>query len=126
MIPIIKTLQVHSPMTNITWIIGKTEYHLVKNIKNIDFIVINKRNFIETIKVLLSLRKRKYFDVLLHMQVSLRSNLMTLFICFFFIYLRKQLVEPAILISSKFLVLLTFRMIFLFLLYKNDFLSEFI
>ena len=49
MIPIIKTLQVHSPMTNITWIIGKTEYHLVKNIKNIDFIVINKRNFIETI-----------------------------------------------------------------------------
>ena len=80
MIPIIKTLQVHSPMTNITWIIGKTEYHLVKNIKNIEFIVINKRKFIETIKVLLSLRKRKYFDVLLHMQVSLRSNLMTLFI----------------------------------------------
>ena len=80
MIPIIKTLQVHSPMANITWIIGKTEYHLVKNIKNIDFIVINKRKFIETIKVLLSLRKRKYFDVLLHMQVSLRSNLMTLFI----------------------------------------------
>ena len=80
MIPIIKTLQAHSPITNITWIIGKTEYQLVKNIKNIEFIVINKRKFIETIIVLLKLRKRKYFDVLLHMQVSLRSNLMTLFI----------------------------------------------
>ena len=80
MIPIIKTLQIHSPMTNITWIIGKTEYHLVKNIKNIEFIVINKRKFIETIMVLLRLRKEKYFDALLHMQVSLRSNLMTLFI----------------------------------------------
>ena len=79
MIPVIKTLQTHSPMTNITWIIGKTEYHLVKNIKNIEFIVINKRSFIETIMILLKLRK-KSFDVLLHMQVSLRSNLMTLFI----------------------------------------------
>ena len=80
MIPIIKTLQVHSPMTNITWIIGKTEYQLVKNIKNIEFIVINKRNIVETIMILLKLRKRGYFDALLHMQVSLRSNLMTLFV----------------------------------------------
>ena len=80
MIPIIKTLQVHSPITNITWIIGKTEYQLVKNIKNVEFIVINKKNILETIMILLKLRKRKYFDALLHMQVSLRSNLMTLFI----------------------------------------------
>ena len=80
MIPIIKTLQIHSPMTNITWVIGKTEYHLVKNIENIEFIVINKRKFIETIMVLLRLREKKCFDVLLHMQVSLRSNLMTLFV----------------------------------------------
>ena len=80
MIPVIKTLQIHSPMTNITWIIGKTEYHLVKNIKNIEFIVINKKNFIKTILILLKLRRGKYFDVLLHLQVSLRSNLMTLFI----------------------------------------------
>ena len=80
MIPIIKTLQIHSPMTNITWVIGKTEYHLVKNIENIEFIVINKRKFIETIMALLRLRKKKCFDVLLHMQVSLRSNLMTLFV----------------------------------------------
>ena len=80
MIPIIKTLQAHSPITNITWIIGKTEYQLVKNIKNVEFIVINKKNILETIMILLKLRKRKYFDALLHMQVSLRSNLMTLFI----------------------------------------------
>ena len=80
MIPIIKTLQKHSPKTNITWIIGKTEYSLVKNMKDIEFVVINKKNIIKSIRDLLELRKRKIFDILLHMQVSLRSNILSLLV----------------------------------------------
>ena len=80
MIPIVKTLQKHSPMTDITWIIGKTEYSLVKNMKDIEFIVIDKKNIIQGIQDLLRLRERKFFDVLLHMQVSLRSNILSLLV----------------------------------------------
>ena len=36
MIPVINTLRNHSPESNITWIIGKTEYELVINIKDIE------------------------------------------------------------------------------------------
>jgi len=80
MIPIINTLKHFTPNTDITWIIGKTEYALVKNIKNIKFIVIDKNNIFASIKSLLNLRKGRVFDVFLHMQVSLRSNLLSLFI----------------------------------------------
>ena len=47
MIPIIQTLKYYLPKTNLTWVIGKTEYSLVKNIKNIDFVVIDKNNHIK-------------------------------------------------------------------------------
>ena len=80
MIPIVKTLQKYSPTTDITWIIGKTEYSLVKNMEDIEFIVIDKKNFIQGIQNLLKLRERKFFDVLLHMQVSLRSNILSLLV----------------------------------------------
>ena len=42
MIPVINTLRNHSPESNITWIIGKTEYELVKNIIDIEFVVFDK------------------------------------------------------------------------------------
>ena len=45
MIPIIKTIQTYSVKTNITWIIGKTEYTLVKNMTNIKFIVSSAKVF---------------------------------------------------------------------------------
>tara|TARA_B100001564_G_scaffold295242_1_gene260282 strand:+ start:756 stop:1790 length:1035 start_codon:yes stop_codon:yes gene_type:complete len=80
MIPIIKTIQTYSTKTNITWIIGKTEYMLVKNLSNINFIVINKNSLFSTLSTLLFIYRNYRFDSLLHMQVSLRSNLISLFI----------------------------------------------
>ncbi len=80
MIPIIKTIQTYSVKTNITWIIGKTEYTLVKNMTNIKFIVIDKNSFFHTLLTLLDIYRNCRFDALLHMQVSLRSNLISTFI----------------------------------------------
>ena len=80
MIPIIKTIHTYSPKTDITWIIGKTEYSLVKNMADIEFIVIDKKKFTSTISTLVSLFKNRKFDILLHMQVSLRSNIFSLFV----------------------------------------------
>ncbi len=80
MIPIVNTIKNENPKINITWIINKTEYELVKNIKNVTFIVVDKTNLIETMRVLYELRSSLTFDVLLHMQVSLRSNIFSMLI----------------------------------------------
>ena len=49
MIPVINTLRNHSPKSNITWIIGKTEYPLVKSMKEVRFIIIDKSKNLKSI-----------------------------------------------------------------------------
>ena len=79
-LPIIRTIQSHWPMTKITWIIGKTEYELIKGIPDINFIIFDKKNgFKEYLKIRKQLHDVK-FDVLLHMQMSLRASLASLMI----------------------------------------------
>ncbi|MBC8304964.1 MAG: glycosyltransferase family 9 protein [Pelagibacterales bacterium] len=80
MIPVINTLLNHSPESNITWIIGKTEYELVKNIKGIEFIVFDKNRNFDSIKVLRKSLKGRRFNFLLHMQKSLRSRIISFFV----------------------------------------------
>ncbi len=80
MIPIVNTIKNLNHKINITWIINKTEYELVKNIENITFIVIDKKRVYESLKKLYELRRSFTFDVLLHMQVSLRSNIFSMMI----------------------------------------------
>ncbi|MFL2559713.1 MAG: glycosyltransferase family 9 protein [Gammaproteobacteria bacterium] len=80
MIPVINTLRNHSPESNITWIIGKTEYELVKNIKDIEFIVFNKNRSLDSIRILKKSLKGRRFNFLLHMQKSLRSRIISFFI----------------------------------------------
>ena len=80
MLPIVNTLRSRSPMLDITWIINKTEYELVKNMPNIDFIVVDKSKMLKSIIRLLKLRSQHKFDVLLHMQISLRANILSLLI----------------------------------------------
>ena len=80
MIPVINTLLNHSPESNITWIIGKTEYELVKNIKGIEFIVFDKNRSLDSIKILKKYLKGRRFNFLLHMQKSLRSRIISFFV----------------------------------------------
>ena len=79
-LPVIRTIQNHWPTTKITWIIGKTEYELIKGISNINFIIFDKKAGIsEYLKIRSQLNHIK-FDVLLHMQMSLRASLISLMI----------------------------------------------
>ena len=80
MIPIINTIKNVNHKTNITWIINKTEYELVKNIENISFVVIDKKKIYKSLKQLYELRRSMTFDVLLHMQVSFRSNVFSMMV----------------------------------------------
>ncbi len=83
-LPTLRTLQKRWPATEITWIIGKTEYQLVKGIENINFIIFDKSlglsAYINLRKQLKQHLKGQSFDVLLHMQLSIRASVASLFI----------------------------------------------
>ncbi|MCW8900381.1 MAG: glycosyltransferase family 9 protein [Gammaproteobacteria bacterium] len=79
-LPIMRTIQANWPKTTITWIIGKTEYELIKSIPDINFIVFDKKKgFKEYLRIRTQLNNIQ-FDLLLHMQMSLRASLISLMI----------------------------------------------
>lgn len=74
---LLENLKQASPRSRITWIIGSIEYQLMAGYPGVEFIVFDKKSGITG---LLGLRKRlasRVFDVLLHMQVAFRSNLIS-------------------------------------------------
>jgi len=73
-LPTLRTLQKSWPETRITWVIGKLEASLVEDIDGVEFIIFDKRR---GAAAFLSGRR---FDVLFHMQVSLRASLASLLI----------------------------------------------
>jgi len=79
-LPIVRTIQKHWPTTKLTWIIGKTEYQLVNEIENISFIIFDKRKGFQAYKSIRHQLKGIEFDALLHMQMSLRTSLISLLI----------------------------------------------
>ena len=80
MLPIVATLQQQWPETEITWIIGRVEYQLVKSLPGIKFIIFDKRNGIFEYMTLRRKLSGQRFDLLLMMQVALRANLISLLI----------------------------------------------
>ena len=83
-LPTLRTLQKHWPQTKITWIIGKTEYQLVRELEDIHFIIFDKSAGLSSYPELKRQLKRQLgggkFDVLLHMQLSIRASVASLFI----------------------------------------------
>ncbi|HVI53541.1 MAG TPA: glycosyltransferase family 9 protein [Luteibacter sp.] len=77
-VPLIRTLQEKAPDTRLTWIVGKLERRLVGDLPGVEFITFDKaqgRAGVRTVREALAGRR---FDALLHMQVALRSNLLSL------------------------------------------------
>jgi heptosyltransferase I len=72
---IVQAIQAAYPAASITWIIGRVEYELLKGLPGIQFVVFNKslgiRAYRDVRKTLVPLGQ---FDLLLHMQTSLRAN----------------------------------------------------
>lgn len=77
-VPLLRTLQAARPNTRLTWIVGKLEHRLVGDIGGVDFVVFDKNaGFAGYAAVRRALAGRR-FDALLHMQVALRANLLSL------------------------------------------------
>lgn len=71
----VQAIQRRQPQATVTWIIGKVEHELVKGLPGVEFIVFDKNAGVRAYTSLRQTLQRRYFDVLLHMQVAFRANL---------------------------------------------------
>lgn len=79
-VPVVRAIQAHWPLTRISWIIGGLEHRLLQNLEGVEFIPFDKRGGLGAVR---DLRRRlggRTFDVLLHMQVAARANLLSLLV----------------------------------------------
>lgn len=79
-LPLINALRLHYPGAKVTWICGKLEHKLLQHIPDVNFIVFDKSAGLSSYLDLYRQLSGRRFDVLLHMQVSARANIASLFI----------------------------------------------
>lgn len=76
-VPVIHAIRTHLPQARITWIIGKLEARLLDGLPGVEFIVFDKKGGFGAVRQLRTALKGRKFDVLLHMQVAARANLLS-------------------------------------------------
>lgn len=76
-LPVVRAIQGHWPGTRITWIIGKLEHQLLSDLDGVTFLTFDKRGGWAAVRKLKRDLRGKRFDLLLHMQVSARANLLS-------------------------------------------------
>ena len=76
-VPVVRALQEHWPATRITWIIGALEHRLLSGLDGVEFIVFNKRDGFPAILELRRALAGRSFDILLHLQVAARANVLS-------------------------------------------------
>ena len=76
-VPVVRAIQDHWPATRITWIIGKLEHRLLQGLDQVEFIEFDKRGGLSAVNDLRRKLRKRQFEVLLHMQVAARANLLS-------------------------------------------------
>ena len=77
---VVRALQQAWPATRFTWIIGKLEAKLLGHLPEIEFIVYDKRSGLKGYWALREELRHRHFDVLLHMQLSIRASALALLV----------------------------------------------
>ncbi|MFC3283853.1 glycosyltransferase family 9 protein [Litchfieldella rifensis] len=78
LVPTIRALQQQWPQVRITWIIGKGEHSLLAGLSGVEFVVYDKGTGLAGMRELWRQLEDTRFDVLLHMQQSLRASMLSL------------------------------------------------
>jgi heptosyltransferase I len=73
-VPVVRAIQDHWPTANITWVIGKPESTLVGDIPGVSFDILDKSRGWRAYRDLRREMQGRAFDLLVHMQASLRSS----------------------------------------------------
>jgi heptosyltransferase I len=76
-VPVIHAIRSHLPQASITWVIGKLEARLLEGLPGVELVVFDKKGGFGAIRQLRKTLKNRKFDVLLHMQVAARANLLS-------------------------------------------------
>jgi heptosyltransferase I len=71
----VQAIQRHYPKAKISWVIGKVEAALLESLPGVELVIFDKKQGISAYQKLRKTFKHKQFDVLLHMQVAFRANL---------------------------------------------------
>lgn len=79
-LPVVNAIRTQQPQARITWIIGKLEARLLARFPDVEFIAFDKKGGLIAVKALRKALKGRRFDVLLHMQVAARANLLSMLI----------------------------------------------
>jgi heptosyltransferase I len=77
-VPLVRTLKAAWPAARLTWIVGRLEHRLVGDIEGIEFVAFDKRAGLAGHRAVREALAGRRFDALLHMQVALRANLLSL------------------------------------------------
>jgi heptosyltransferase I len=77
-VPLVRTIQAAWPATAITWIVGKLERKLVGDLPGVQFVTFDKGKGRQGMREVRRALAGHRFDALLHMQVALRSNILSL------------------------------------------------
>lgn len=77
-VPLVHTLQSAWPQVALVWIIGKLERRLVGDLPGVAFVTFDKTAGMTGMREIRRALHGRRFDALLHMQVALRSNLLSL------------------------------------------------
>ena len=77
-VPVVRAIQDAWPATRLTWIIGKTEHSLLKDLEGVEFVVLDKALGWSGYGAVRRALGRRRFDALLHMHASARANLVSL------------------------------------------------
>lgn len=77
LVPIVRTLQQAWPATRLSWVIGRMEAKLLHLLPELEFITIAKSSPWRARRELAATLAGRRFDVLLHMQLSLRASLLS-------------------------------------------------
>ncbi|GGX83889.1 glycosyl transferase [Litchfieldella qijiaojingensis] len=78
LVPTVRALQHQWPQARITWIIGKGEHSLLSGLSGVEFVVYDKQTGLAGMRELWRRLGNTRFDVLLHMQQSLRASVLSL------------------------------------------------
>jgi heptosyltransferase I len=74
-VPLLRTLQDAWPRTRFSWVVGKFEAKLMSLIPDVELITVDKAAGLSTYRHLRSdMRRRGGFDLLLHLQLSIRAS----------------------------------------------------
>ncbi|MDG1750446.1 MAG: glycosyltransferase family 9 protein [Thalassotalea sp.] len=77
-VAMVQQIQAQYPTTKITWVIGKIEASLLKDLPGVEFVIFDKKAGLQGYLDLRRTLKGRHFDVLLHMQVALRASIASL------------------------------------------------